>query len=90
MDFFYSFLIFLRLLLNVTKVTTENRKWPKMGENSIMSSFLPQVGPRSGPYLLVADKCGLVQSIAKSAQGYFSTVQCNIVQFNALHYDTVQ
>ena len=54
----------------VTKVTTGHQKWPKMGQNSIRSSFFarrakkasaegrspPQeleVGPRSGPYLLV-------------------------------------
>ena len=58
----------LRLLLKVTKVTTGHKKLPKMGQNSIISSFFarkkalgegrspPQeleVGPRSGPYLLV-------------------------------------
>ena len=61
---------FLRLLLKVTKVTTGHQKLPKMGRNSIISSFFAQrakrasaegwsppqeleVGPRSGPYLLV-------------------------------------
>ena len=42
MDFF-GFLGFLskliRLLLKVTKVTTRHQKWPKMGQNSIISSF---------------------------------------------------
>ena len=69
---FFGFLRFLskllRLLLKVTKVTTGHQKMPKMGQNSIISSFFarkkasaegrspPQeleVGPRSGPYLLV-------------------------------------
>ena len=74
MDFFVflGFLSkFLRLLLKVTKVTTGHQKLPKMGQNSIKSSFFarrakkslgrspPQeleVGPRSGPYLLVCQK----------------------------------
>ena len=60
----------LRLLLKVTKVTTQHQKWPKMGQNSKIGSLFarrgkkasaegqspPQeleVGPRSGPYLLV-------------------------------------
>ena len=60
----------IRLLLNVTMVTTEHQKSSKMGQNSITSSFFAQrakiasakgrsppqeleVGPRSGPYLLV-------------------------------------
>ena len=50
----------LRLLLKVTKVTTGHQKWRKMGPNSIISSAEGQsplqeleVGPRSGPYLLV-------------------------------------
>ena len=60
----------IRLLLNVTMVTTGHQKLPKMGQKSIKSSFFarrgkkalaegrspPQeleVGPRSGPYLLV-------------------------------------
>ena len=62
----------IRLLLNVTMVTTGHQKLPKMGQNSIKSFFFalrakkalaegrspPQdleVGPRSGPYLLVYD-----------------------------------
>ena len=74
MDFFV-FLGFLSklliLLLKVTKVTTGHQKLPKMGQNSIISSFFvrraktaslkgqspPQeleVGPCSGPYLLVS------------------------------------
>ena len=62
MDFFvfFGFLSkLLRLLLKVTKVTTGHKKLPKMGQNSIISSegrSPPQeleVGPRSGPYLLV-------------------------------------
>ena len=71
MDFvgFLGFLSnLLRLLLKVTKVTTGHQKWPKRGQNIIISPFfarrakkasaeaLPQeleVGPRSGPYLLV-------------------------------------
>ena len=61
----------LRLLLNVTTVTTGHQKSPKSGQNSKKSSFFarrakkasaegrspPQeleVGPRSGPYLLVS------------------------------------
>ena len=46
MDFFKLFSFFLgflskllRLLLNVTKVTTGHQKSPKMGQNSIISSF---------------------------------------------------
>ena len=35
--FLFGFLEFLRLLLKVTKVTTEDQKWPKMGQNSIIS-----------------------------------------------------
>ena len=64
MDFFV-FLGFLSklllLLIKVNKVTTGHQKLPKMGQNSIITSFLlpespPQeleVGSRSGPYLLV-------------------------------------
>ena len=53
----------------VTMVTTGHQIWPKMGQNSIISSFFPmgkkasaegqsssqelEVGPRSGPYFLV-------------------------------------
>ena len=67
-DFFLVFMDFfkklLRLLLNVIKVTTRNQNWPKIGQNSIISSFFclegktslgqspPQeleVGPHSGP-----------------------------------------
>ena len=66
-DFFFLLLL-LMLLLNVTMVTTGQPKLPKMGQNRIKSSFFarkkasaegrspPQeleVGPRSGPYLLV-------------------------------------
>ena len=29
----------LRLLLKVTKVTTEHQKWPKMRQNSVISSL---------------------------------------------------
>ena len=58
----------LMLLLKVNKVTTGHQKLPKMGQNSIITPFLarrakknlgqspPQeleVGPGSGPYLLV-------------------------------------
>ena len=57
------------LLLKATKVTTGHQNLPKMGQNSIISSFFarrvkkalgqsPQqeleVGPRSGPYLVVS------------------------------------
>ena len=72
----------LRLLLKVTKVTTGHQKMPKMGQNSIISSFFarrakkasdegrspPQeleVGPRSGPYLLVPYKRGSFTALAK-------------------------
>ena len=69
-DFFW----FLWILFNVTKVTTKSyqgnttghQKWPKMGQNSIISQSAKkasaegqrplqelEVGPRSGPYLLV-------------------------------------
>ena len=44
-DFFRFFGLFsrlLRLLLNVTKVTTEHRKWPKISTNSVKSFFLAQ------------------------------------------------
>ena len=70
--FFNSFLVkffhvFLGISFKVTKVTTGNIKLPKMGQNSIISSFFskrekslsqnpPQeleVSPRSGPYLLI-------------------------------------
>ena len=47
--FFLDFLVFLvflskllMLLLKVTKVTTGHQKLPKMGQNSIISSFLPE------------------------------------------------
>ena len=85
--FFYFFFIFLfflvyfkvnRLLLNVTMVNTGHQKLPKMGQNSIKSSFFalsvkkasaegrspPQeleVGPRSGPYLLVTSMPGFLE-----------------------------
>ena len=57
LDLFFNFLYFLkllRLLLKVTKVTTEHQKWPKMGQNSIMSFFLAKgkkksVGQRPNP-----------------------------------------
>ena len=64
--YFFRFLFFklLRLLLKVTKVTTGNQKWPKKhnkvffspkGKKSLGRSPLQEleVGPRSGPYLLV-------------------------------------
>ena len=60
--FFWTYWILfklLRLLLKVTKVTTGHHKWPKIGLNSKISSFLPSAGarigvdPRSGLYLLV-------------------------------------
>ena len=77
--FEYCFVLFgifsklLRILLKVSRVTTEHQKWPKMNQNSIKSSLfaqrakkasaegqsLPQeleVGPRSGPYLIVIYK----------------------------------
>ena len=41
-DFFWIYVIFsklLRLQLEFTKVTTEHQKLPKMGQNSIISSF---------------------------------------------------
>ena len=58
----------LRFLLNVTKVTSGHQKLPKIGRNSIINClFCPkgkkslggsppqelEVGPRSGPYLIV-------------------------------------
>ena len=76
-DFFFWFFWFfwklLRLLLKITEVTTKHQKWPKVSQNSIISSFFAQreknssaegrsppqeleVGPRSGPYLLVSLK----------------------------------
>ena len=72
-DFFVFFSKLLKLLLKVTKVTTEHHKLPKMGQNSIISYFFAQratkslgrspaqeleVGPRSGPYLLVIQQKG--------------------------------
>ena len=58
MDYLDSFLKLLRLLLKVTKVTTRQQQWPKIGQNSIIKLFLPEgeVGLRSGPYLLVLMK----------------------------------
>ena len=66
---FYEFLSkFLRLLQKVTEVTTGHQKWPKMGQNNVISSFFfpkaktslgqspPQeleVGPWCKRYLLV-------------------------------------
>ena len=41
-DFFVFFSKLLILLLKVTKVTTERQKWPKMGQNRIISSLLPK------------------------------------------------
>ena len=38
-NLFRYFSKLIRLLLKVTKVTTEQQKWPKMGRNSIISSF---------------------------------------------------
>ena len=41
LDFFYGFFSkVLCLLLKFTKVTTGHQKWPKMGQNSIISCFL--------------------------------------------------
>ena len=69
-DFLFYFFVFLgffskllRLILKVNQVTTGHKKWPKMGQNSILSlgwSPLQQleVGPRNGPYLLVRCKDG--------------------------------
>ena len=39
LDFFF-WLLLLKLLLKVTKVTTGHQKLPKMGQNSILRSFL--------------------------------------------------
>ena len=65
---FFSSLFFSFLCI-VTKVTTEHQKWPIINHNSIISPFWPagekslvlgrstlqeqEVGPRSGPYLVV-------------------------------------
>ena len=65
--FFWFLSKLLRLLLNVTTVTTGHQKLSKIGQNSIKSPFFPvgkksfgqsppqelEVGPRSGPYILV-------------------------------------
>ena len=51
---FFLFFFYSKLLLKLTKVTTEHQKMPKMGQNRVQSP--PQeleVGPCSGPYLLV-------------------------------------
>ena len=71
LDIFWFFGIPFRLLLKVTKVTTGDQKLPKIGQHSIISSFFCskgkkslvwsplqelEVGPRSGPYLLVPKK----------------------------------
>ena len=121
MDFLFFWFLskLLRLLLNVTKVTTEHQKLPKLGQNSMKSSFFarrakkasaegpspPQeleVGPRSGPYLLVfviaavqhcAVQCILVHYISV----HCSEILCSIVQFrvaiavhcNSVHFDLV-
>ena len=68
MDLFCIFEIFLlfcifcsklpRLLLKVTEVTTEHKKWPKISTNSVKSLGRSpmqelQVSPLSGLYLLV-------------------------------------
>ena len=75
------------LLLNVTMVTTGHQKLPKMGQNSIKSSFFarrakkasakgrspPQkleVGPRSGPYLLVLLNEGYTMSFFNCCPKY--------------------
>ena len=66
----------LMLILKVTKVTTGHQKFPKMGQNSILSFFFPkgqkkpkpkaealqeiEVDPYSKPYLLV----DLIHSLA--------------------------
>ena len=83
MDFFV-FLGFLSkllmLLLKVTKVTTGHQKLPKMGQNSIISSFFArrakkasaealevevEVGPRSRPYLLVNENTAYTEEQVK-------------------------
>ena len=50
---FFVFLAFLskllRLLLNVTMVNTGHQKSPKMGQNSIISFFLPGQRPKPKP-----------------------------------------
>ena len=50
----------LRLLLKVTKVTNGHQKLQEIGQNSIISSFFCpkelEVGPVSGPHLLVLVK----------------------------------
>ena len=64
--FFLDIKKVLKLLLTVTMVVTEHRKWPKMGQNNIISlkSSKGQIKPRpkakalevglhSSPYLLV-------------------------------------
>ena len=40
LGFFGLFLKLLRLLLKGTEVTTEHQIWPKIGQNSIINSFL--------------------------------------------------
>ena len=52
---FYS-LKWLRLLIKVSKLTTEHQKWPKMSKKSILTFFCPkpwlEVCLRSGQYLV--------------------------------------
>ena len=83
LDFFFGFLLkLIMLLLKVTKVTTEHQQLPKMGQNSIITSFCAQrakkpsaegrsppqeleIGPHSGPYLLVEIKAENTSSLNK-------------------------
>ena len=45
--FFFFFSKLLRLLLNVTEVTTEHQKWPKISTNSVKSSFIARRGKKA-------------------------------------------
>ena len=55
--YFYFFFIFvciyffffklLSVLLKVTEVTTEHKKWPKVSKNSIKSSFFAQTAKKA-------------------------------------------
>ena len=56
----------INVTIKITEVTTENKKMAKTGQNSTISPFLSkgqikplqdlEVGPCSGPYLLVVYK----------------------------------
>ena len=78
----------ISLLLKVTKVATEHKKLPKMGQNSIIDSFFAQrakksldegrsppqeqeVGPHSGPYLLVLVKHSLKKGVLSTGKQGF-------------------